>query len=173
MQRGIGKHGIKFMLKRQLLPIALHGMNAQALRRSHQIGAAVQAEHLGAGGGDFLREHAVAAAQIQYSLSFVSLQPIEQRYAIIGNKTGIVGISLRLPVLAGRVCLTHRLLRGSYRRRSIKQFQTAFSPIGSRAHIRRQAAELLLECRCKMAAGLIAASSGNIAYRRLSAHQQK
>lgn len=53
MQRGIGKHGIKFMLKRQLLPIALHGMDAQTLRRSHQIGAAVQAEHLGAGGGDF------------------------------------------------------------------------------------------------------------------------
>ena len=76
---------------------------AQCLRRTHHVRTRIHTDHHTAQLHELAREHAVAAAEIEYVLTGLRCQQLHHRHAQVGDEAGIGGIARRIPGISAGV----------------------------------------------------------------------
>ena len=99
VQRRIREHRIEFILECQGVAGHHPGIQPPGPRRLHLVGAGVDTDHLGPGGGNFFGQRSVAASQIENPLARPRRQQFENRRAEIGNEPGAPVIGAGVPMV--------------------------------------------------------------------------
>jgi hypothetical protein len=99
MQRGVGEHGVEGAVIGQRVPVRALDSEAARARRSQEVFAQIDAQHVGGGGRDLGGEHAMAAAEIENALAFPRVEHGEHVAGEIGDETPIAGIVVGGPAL--------------------------------------------------------------------------
>ena len=99
VQGGVGEHGVELGLEAQILAVHYPGVETARARRRDHVGGGVDRDHGGAGSGDALRQHAVAAAQVENPLVRLRRQKIDQRHSQFGDETRVPRVTLGIPAL--------------------------------------------------------------------------
>ncbi len=101
VQCRIGENGVELGVEMHVRGI--DGQRIQALRAgcADHVEAVVDPGHLGPALGDFLRQHPVAAADVEDPLAGLRVEQIERRHSQLGHERTDPGIIRRIPA-AGR-----------------------------------------------------------------------
>jgi hypothetical protein len=81
VQSGIGKHGIKFGMERKCLGVAQVRIETTAARCLNHGRRSIEANNFGSCGIDAGRQLSVAAAQIEYAIARLWIEPFEHSRA--------------------------------------------------------------------------------------------
>ena len=104
VQRRIGEHRVELVLEGKRMAVHLLHFEALCSSFGEHLLAQIGAKHVGAARGDLLRQHTVAAAEVEDAFALPRRQEIEHRTGKLGDETAFHGIVFGLPAL-------HRLRR--------------------------------------------------------------
>jgi hypothetical protein len=99
VERRVGEHGVERVHERQRLARHDARVEAAGTGRLDHARARIDADHQGTPGPDLLRQHAVAAPQVEHALAGLRIEELQHRSTQRRHEPRVPRVALRIPAL--------------------------------------------------------------------------